>query len=383
MIPRSLRPFDVVTRVLAERLRGCLPSEELRALSGSRDIDWGRVVGHASAELVLPAFAAALSDLGLREPLDPELGTFLDAVRAANAERNHELRAELAAAVGILNRAGIEPVLLKGSIRLLDGLYPDHGWRMLRDLDLLVPKASLPEAKGVFQKAGYAECGSHGALHRPGGACQIDLHTELFSRPRQLRLLAAADVLEGARHVAVGDGRVGVPSIEHQVVHLIGHGQIRHLGHACGRISLGNRLEAAALVQWGHEDVDWQAVFRRFRATGYQRPFLVFLLALNEGGWCAVPLPGRIDRLAAAQWRRIALQARSATAAYVGSRLGLLISEFTRQFEEAEGGGSRALANVRRLMFERGAARGMGRAIWERHRHLVHVSPYLAWLVAQ
>jgi hypothetical protein len=383
MIPRSLCPSDAITRVLAERLRGCLPSEELRALIGSRDIDWGRVVGHASAELVLPAFAAALSDLGLRESLDPELGAFLDAVRAANAERNHELRAELAAAVAILNRADVEPVLLKGTIRLLDRVYPDDGWRMSRDLDLLVSKASLREAKRAFQNAGYAECGSHGALHRPGGACQIDLHTELFCRPRQLRLLPAADVLEGARHVAVGNGRVGVPSIEHQVVHLIGHGQIRHLGHAFGRISLRNCLEAAALVQWGHEAIDWPAVSQRFVATRYQRPFLVFVLALNQGGWCAVPLPGRIDRLAAAQWRRIALQARSATAAYVGSRLGLLISEFTRQLEEAEGGQSRALANLRRLLSERGAARRMGRAIWERQRHLVHVSPYLTWLIAQ
>jgi hypothetical protein len=76
-------------------------------------------------------------------PLDQELGTFLEAIHTANTERNSELGDELAAAVGILNRAGIEPVLLKGAIRLIDGLHPNHGWRMLRDLDLLVPEAGF------------------------------------------------------------------------------------------------------------------------------------------------------------------------------------------------------------------------------------------------
>jgi hypothetical protein len=76
---------------------------------------------------VLPALAAALRDLDLIGSLDAELAEFLLAVHAANLERNEELRGELAAAVGALNRTGIEPMLLKGAIRLVDDLYPDHG----------------------------------------------------------------------------------------------------------------------------------------------------------------------------------------------------------------------------------------------------------------
>ncbi len=257
-------PFDVIARVLVERLRGCEPSDELRTLVRSPAIDWERVVGHASSQYVLPALAAALRDLGLKEALDEELAGFLDAVHAANLERNRELRDELAAAVGILNRAGIEPVLLKGAIRLADGLYPDAGWRMLRDLDLLLPEASLADAVRAFEAAGYTACGSGGEIRRGGGACQIDLHTELFSTPRQVRLLPAAEILAGGRPVAFGDGRVRLPSAGHQLTHLIGHGQIRHLGHAFGRIALRDRLEAAALVHWGREAIDWQAVLARF-----------------------------------------------------------------------------------------------------------------------
>jgi hypothetical protein len=382
MIARRVYPFDVIERVLAERLRGCEPSEELRAIVRSRGVDWERVVGHASAQFVLPAFAAALKDLELTESLDRELGAFLDAIHAANAERNSELRDELAAAVGVLNRAGIEPVLLKGAIRLTDGLYPDHGWRMLRDLDFLVPKASLAEAIRAFEEAGYAACGSGGQVRRRGASCQIDLHSELFCTPSQVRILCAADILERVRPAAFGDGRVRIPPVEHQLVHLIGHSQIRHFGHAFGRIGLRDRLEAAALVHRGHESIDWQAVFARFVAAGYRRPLLSLLLALDDGAWCAVPMTGRIDRLTALQRRRIALQARSATFAYVGSRVGWWISAFSSQTEKSDGGERKGINNLRRLISERGALRRMARALWERQRHLVHVSAYLTWLVA-
>ena len=383
MILQHTHPFDVIACVLAERLEGCEPSDELRSLVRSRRIDWERVVGHASAQFVLPALAAALKDLALTGELDEELGAFLDAVHAANAERNGELRAELAAALGVLNRAGIEPVLLKGAIRLADGLYPDDGWRMLQDLDVLVPKASLAKAIRAFEAAGYAACGSAGEVRRRGGPCQIDLHTELFSTPRQGRLLPAEELLGQGQLVAFGDGRARIPSVEHQLVHLIGHGQIRHFGHAFGRIALRNRLEAAALLQSGREPIDWQAVLARFRAAGYRRQLLSFLLALNDGAWCAVALPDGIDPLTAFQACRVALQDRSTMLAYIGSRIGWWISAIRSQIEAQDGGHCKAVENLRRLIFERGAVQKLTRAVLTRRRHLMHLLPYLGWLLAQ
>jgi Uncharacterised nucleotidyltransferase len=209
---------------------------------------------------VLPALAAALRDLDLIGSLDAELAEFLLAVHAANVERNEELRGELAAAVGALNRTGIEPMLLKGAIRLVDDLYPDHGWRMLRDLDLLVPASPAADALRALEEVGYAriEVGEN-ELARPGAMAQIDLHEELFSR-----LLPVTDVIDRSRPARVGDEAVRLPAIEHQLVHLIAHTQIRHFGHAFGRITLRDRLEAAALLRRAPESIPWHAVSRRF-----------------------------------------------------------------------------------------------------------------------
>ena len=383
MRARGSHPFDVIARVLAERLQGCAATAELRALVRSQRIDWERVVGLASAQLVLPAFGAALRDLDLVECLDQELGAFLEAVHAANRERNAEVRDELVAVVGILNRADIQPVLLKGAIRLLDGLYPDPGWRMLRDLDLLIPKSALPGAIRALESAGYASCGSEAEFRRRGGVCQIDLHSELFGSRSQPRLVQAVDVLDRARPVTIGDGRAGIPAVEHQIIHLIGHSQIRHLGHAFGHVTWRSRLEAAALVRWGREGIDWQAVLERFVAAGYRRPLLSFLLALNDGNLCAAPVTLKVDRLTALQQRRIALQARSTGLGYVGSRIGWCVSELRRQIEERDGGQRRVAKNLRRLIYERAAAGRLVRAFLDRQRHLMHALPYLSWLGAQ
>ena len=383
MTAQRWHPFDVIARVLAERLQGYEASAELRAMMRSPGIDWDSVVGLAGAQFVLPAFAAAVRDLDLSGLLDQELGEFLQTVHAANLERNAEVRDELVAVVGILNRADIQPVLLKGAIRLLDGLYPDPGWRMLRDLDLLVPKSALSGAIRALESAGYASCGSGAEVRRQNGVCQIDLHSELFETRRQAGLAQAVDVLDRARPVTVEEGRLGIPAVEHQAIHLIGHSQIRHLGHAFGRVTWRSRLEAAALVHWGRESLDWQAVLASFVAAGYQRPLLSFLLALNDGNLCAAPVTLKVDLLTALQQRRIALQARSTGLGYVGSRIGWCVSELRRQIEERDGGQRRVAKNLKELIYERAAAGRLVRAYLDGQRHLMHALPYLSWPGAQ
>ena len=281
----------------------------------SPGIDWERVVGLASAQFVLPAFAAALQRSRPERITGSGTGRVPEAVHAANLERNAELRDELAAAVGVLNRADIEPVLLKGAIRLLDGLYPDHGWRMLRDLDLLVPKASLAEAIRALEEAGYARVARARRSGASEGVCQIDLHTRVVCDAETgCGSYKRVDVLDRARPVALGDGRVGIP---------------------CGRASGGapdrpqpdpaprpcfrayhlrDRLEAAALVAVGARSIDWQAVSAAFVAAGYRRPLLSFLLSERwRGGARSRWSRTGPDLLTALQQRRIALQARSAT----------------------------------------------------------------------
>jgi hypothetical protein len=361
------RPPDVVARILAERLRGCAPSDGLRAMVGSQGFDWERVIGHASDQFVLPALAASLEDLGLLESLDEDLGAFLAAVHAANEERNRELSDELMAAVAVLNQADIEPVVLKGAIRLIDGLYPDRGWRMMRDLDLLVPKTRWTDAIGLFQRAGYAprgEINKEVPLRRPGAVVDIDLHRELFSTARRERLLHADEVLDASCRAAFQDAVVRLPSVAHQIVHLIGHRQLQDHNHAYGRIALRDWFEAAALERWAQEEIDWQAVLERFVAAGYRNPLVTFLLSLEDNDLCALPVPSRIGPLKSLQQQRLRLQGQSTRLGYISSWAVWCVCELRRQVEEHDDAGRlRIIKNARRLIFERGAANRMVRGL--------------------
>ena len=116
---------------------------------------------------------------------------------------------------------------------------------------------------------------------------------------------------------------------------------------------------------------------------GYRRPLLSFLLALNDGGWCTVPVTDRIDPLTALQGRRIALQARSRTFAYIGSRIGWWVSAFTSQIDEPDGGERKATSNLKSLISERGAIRRIARAFLSPPGAPAHLLPGFGWFIAQ
>jgi hypothetical protein len=152
---------------------------------------------------------------------------------------------------------------------------------------------------------------------------------------------------------------VRLPSLLHQMIHLIGHGQISNYNHFYGRIGLRDRLEAAALTHWAAEPVDWQAVATRFATAGYRRTVPAFALALRDGALCAIPPPRKVDLLTTVQERRIAWQARSRILAHIGFWPMWCVAMLRIQIEERERGRPKLVQTLRKLIFERGAGQRM------------------------
>lgn len=317
-------PFDLILAVLRACHDGQPPADGLRAALARPAAEWELVVAVANAHHVLAAVAAALADLRLTSRLEPDLRDFLAAVHRWNGTRNRALRRQLGELVTLLNGIGVEPVLLKGAIRLVDGLYPDPGRRMMHDLDLLVPPDRRVDAMGTLQRAGYATAAAyrhmepsydhhhHGPpLVRPDRPAPVEIHSELFVTRRQQLLLPAGAMLAAAVPIEVGDGRARLPDPAHQLIHLIGHCQIADRGYLCGSIPLRDRLEAAALARRAGPALDAAALYRRFAAAGYGRHLTGFLLALADGGLHPMIPSTAVDLVARLQARRVAWQARS------------------------------------------------------------------------
>ena len=209
----------------------------------------------AGRHCITPMLAPCIAAPALRQRLPPDFTAYLEFVYAENSRRNRALRLQLRHVAGQLNEIGIEPVLLKGAIRLVDGLYRDPGSRVMRDLDLLVPCERLSDAVARLASVGYSftqdaaelpEQHRHvPPLARDCDAAVIEIHADLLSERREF--CEAEEVLAHARPVDLDGTRVRVPHTAHQLAHLIGHDRFDTNLHLAGMFLLRSVFETALL----------------------------------------------------------------------------------------------------------------------------------------
>jgi hypothetical protein len=198
--------------------------------------------------------------------MSEEVRTFLAEVWVRNRERNRRLFRQLRTTVGLLNAAGIEPVLLKGAAYwALAGRPAEHD-RILTDLDIMVTAEEGPAAVAALRSAGFgllepptpsphtlAEFG------RPEDVGIIDLHWRPPG-PEALALEAAA--APGQLVGVAWDGvRARAPGPALQIFLLVLHDLFQDGGYWRGEFSLRHLLEIAALSR-RPEGVDWTLLDR-------------------------------------------------------------------------------------------------------------------------
>jgi hypothetical protein len=214
----------------------------------------------AGRHCITPMLAPCIAAPELRQRLPPDFTAYLEFVHTENSRRNRALRLQLRHVARQLNEIGIEPVLLKGAIRLVDGLYCDPGWRFMRDLDLLVRRDRLSDAVARLASVGYSftqdsaempEQHRHlPPLRRDGDAAVIEIHADLL--PERREFCHAEDVLAHARPVDLEGARVRVPNTAHQLAHLIGHDRFDTNLHLAGMFLLRSVFETALLCRDEH-----------------------------------------------------------------------------------------------------------------------------------
>src|SRR3546814_8250806 len=126
---------DVCSSDLLAMLAACLRGEP------PAFVDWPAVIGLANRSWVTPALYASLARAHRLEDVPADVRAYLEFIHGRSLQRNLRLRAQLAEAVRTLNRAGIEPTLLKGATLLFTASDDRISARMMNDLDLMVEGA--------------------------------------------------------------------------------------------------------------------------------------------------------------------------------------------------------------------------------------------------
>jgi hypothetical protein len=194
---------------------------------------WDLVVRSARSAQLLGTLAARVGEARLLPACPAPVRRHLQGA-ATEARYLRQMAVVETARVGrVLRAAGIPFVLLKGAGYIAADL-PVAAGRMLRDVDVLVPRARLADAEATLVAAGWQEDATLDAydrhyyrawshqippLRREGSPLELDVHHGLLPATGRLRPDASA-VIDAARPVA-GGGLVPEPA--DQVVHAALH----------------------------------------------------------------------------------------------------------------------------------------------------------------
>ena len=137
---------------------GRLLTEHLRRpemLATASAATWEALIRIARAESLAGQLSERTREAGIRGKLAPRLSAILDDIDAGVTASQRGSRWETHLAARALAPLGVPVVLLKGAAYLHAGLPPSAG-RTIGDLDILVPRAALPEVEAALLGAGWA-----------------------------------------------------------------------------------------------------------------------------------------------------------------------------------------------------------------------------------
>jgi hypothetical protein len=259
-----LRKPDDIVRLQAgdwDLLLRLLRHTRLKARIAELAIQSG--LGSQLPEKVLEQFAAARTFVSQRQ-------------RMAQWEVNRILKA--------LEGMDIPVILLKGGAYILAGLPPARG-RLLSDVDLLVPRASLEQVEQALQLHGwnfvkleeydqrYYRAWMHELppLRHPERGMEVDIHhtiAPLTSRlsPDPEQLIAESIPLDGSRLRVLQP----VDMVLHSAVHLFSDGEF--INGLRDLVDLGDLLE-----HFGRDEAFWDNLLERAAAQGLGRPLFYTL----------------------------------------------------------------------------------------------------------
>jgi len=207
------------------------------------DISWPKIVKVSTGYMVLPALYLSLKRADLRQHLPEDLVLFCEEITHLNRERNNTIIKQSKALAILLKQHNIEPVFLKGTAHILEGLYLDIGERMVGDIDLIVAKDQVEKAASILIKKGYKplspfikgaqkQAKHYSRLIHSSEIAAVEIHWAIVLQSHKTSLNYQTIFREKSFV-----NSVYVPSFSHQALHNMLNTQVNDKGFLYGKIS--------------------------------------------------------------------------------------------------------------------------------------------------
>ena len=202
---------------------------------------WDLLIRQGRNADMLARIAADCTNLGLMGRFPEQPRRHLESAAILALRQHRELRWEVKLIEDAMARTGTDVVLLKGAAYALTGLKAARG-RMMSDVDILVPRAALPEVESALMMRGWASAAKTAYdqryyrtwmhelppmrhVHR---GTVIDVHHAIVpitsrSRPSTELLLATAKPIEAGSKVKT---LAPLDLVLHSATHLFHEGEL-------------------------------------------------------------------------------------------------------------------------------------------------------------
>ncbi|MDQ2768026.1 MAG: nucleotidyltransferase family protein [Gemmatimonadota bacterium] len=261
----------------------------------ARPLDWAKLSWLAEQERATPVLWRRVSASAAL----PEEAQTLHRMAMVSEFRMSHLETRLLSALGTLEAAGTEVVLLKGAALALT-VYGSFVARPMSDVDLLVSRDDALRARDALLQAGWVSGAAQesefyeGHHHLPpivdglGTGTSLELHTSLFFEGHPFRL-TSDDIRARAELVTVGGRTALVPSVHDQLLHLCLHFAWSHM-MATGAWRAFRDLDALLRT----ERVEWKSFTKLARdSRGGSACYWTFRLARTLSG---IAVPAWVER---------------------------------------------------------------------------------------
>lgn len=296
--PGADPPTYRLPTALEERLllltAGGTPNDGAIRAAAAGAVDWQRFLGLAQLERAVPVIHPRLRAIA-GDLVPPDVLEQMRRLALVSDFAMLHLESRLRESIGVLDRARVRVMLLKGAA-LANGVYTSVRQRPMSDLDLLVDPSNAHVARRLMLGAGWREIvgGIPDAVyerhHHLPPMCderspqlQLEIHTALFPE-RQPFAFDARDLWARARSLGPTFSDAFVPDPSHSLLHACLHFLWSHQG----RFGVWRTIrDVAAIVQNGA--VDWTAFVAAARASrGGTSCYWTFRIAQVTAG-VAVP----------------------------------------------------------------------------------------------
>lgn len=181
--------------------------------------------------------------------------------------------------VQLFTKSGIECILLKGLV--MKDFYPLPELRAMSDADILVKESDLDKATEILIDNGFYQNGitTHHRVMEKKGYKHIELHwTITNSRIIESGEMIDKSIWDEKREILLGKEKTYSLSLEDQVIHLA-----LHMGAHFSSIGFGLKqlFDLAILIDRKNNDIDWNIVEEKIKATGKNNFIRVIFLLCN------------------------------------------------------------------------------------------------------